>query len=395
MGRLLKELEGLLNEEIYSVLRREKDTFDEMVMPLGKNIILFGAGNLGRKTLAGLRQLGVQPLAFADNNSNLWGKHIDGVRVLSPHEAANKHGNSAVFVITIWRGEGTDRMPERRQQLVDLNCSKVISFGPLFWKYPDIFLPHYSLDLPHKVYEHGDEIRRVFSLWEDDASRFEYIAQLRWRMLLDFDGLPLPVKHKIYFPDDLVQVLPDNLFVDCGAFDGDSIRSFLHDRCESFSKIIALEPDPQNFGKLSRYVSELPRNIREKISIYPMAAGSDRGTVRFEATGTESSSVGGSGTLEIDCITLDELLNSAGKSYIKMDIEGAEPDALAGCRKVIEKASAVLAVCVYHRQDHLWRVPLMISEMSDQYCFFLRPHLLEGWDLVCYAIPVSRLSGNR
>ncbi len=396
MSMLSTELEELLAEGIDSVLQRERNTYDELTTPLDKEVVLFGAGNLGRKTLAGLLRLGVRPLVFADNNPALWGKHVDGLRVLSPRDAADRYGKSASFVITIWRGEGTDRMPERRQQLINLQCSKVVSFVPLFWKFPDIFLPHYAIDLPHKVYEQHSEVRQAFALWGDDASRLEYLAQLRWRMLSDFDGLPLPVKHKIYFPTDLVQVTGDDLFVDCGAFDGDTVRSFLHERHESFSKIVALEPDPVNFGKLENYVSKLPRNIRDKMIVYPMAAGACRGKVRFDATGTESSSVGSAGTMEIDCITLDEILDGAGSSYIKLDIEGAEPDALAGCRNAIKNASAVLAVCVYHRQDHVWRIPLMIREMSDQYRFFLRPHLLEGWDLVCYAIPVARLvEGDR
>jgi len=53
-------------------------------------------------------------------------------------------------------------------------------------------------------------------------------------------------------------------------------------------------------------------------------------------------------------------------------------------------AAPIVAVCVYHRQDHLWRIPLMLRELSDEYEFFLRPHNEEGWDLVCYAVPRAR-----
>jgi hypothetical protein len=78
-------------------------------------------------------------------------------------------------------------------------------------------------------------------------------------------------------------------------------------------------------------------------------------------------------------------------TFIKMDIEGAEVDALIGARRLIENALPVLAICVYHQPDHLWRIPLLIRSFSDQYRFFLRPHNEEGWDLVCYAVPASRL----
>jgi hypothetical protein len=66
-------------------------------------------------------------------------------------------------------------------------------------------------------------------------------------------------------------------------------------------------------------------------------------------------------------------------------------DALIGARGSIKKTLPVLAICVYHQPDHLWRIPLLIWSFSDQYRFFLRPHNEEGWDLVCYAVPVNRL----
>lgn len=79
-------------------------------------------------------------------------------------------------------------------------------------------------------------------------------------------------------------------------------------------------------------------------------------------------------------------------SFIKMDIEGAELDALIGARHSIEKDLPVLAISAYHQPDHVWRIPLLIQSFSDQYRFFLRSHNEEGWDLVCYAVPISRMN---
>ncbi len=385
------QLEELLSEPVASVMRREQSTFDKLVAPFNKSLVLFGAGGLGRKTLAGLRQVGIEPLAFTDNNPLLWESTVEGVPVLSPQVAAQEFANSAAFIVSIWRGEGTDRMPERQQQLLDLGCVKVIPFGYLFWKYPDIFLPHYACDLPHKLYKQANDVLGAYLLWADPASRREYLAQLRWRMLLDFDGLPSPVIHEIYFPDDLVINLPNEVFIDCGAFDGDTIRSFIKRRGTAFSKILAFEPDPINFLVLQQYVTALPRTQQERITAYQLAVGARQEKVRFTATGNEAASVG-SGPLEINCAALDEILVDYPPTYIKMDIEGSELDAIRGARRTIEKSLPVLAVCVYHRQDHLWQIPLLIHSISDQYRFFLRPHLMEVWDLVCYAVPADRLA---
>ena len=93
----------------------------------------------------------------------------------------------------------------------------------------------------------------------------------------------------------------------------------------------------------------------------------------------------------VDCVTLDEALVGCSPTYIKMDIEGSELDAIAGARAVVESSLPVLAICVYHQHDHLWRIPAAIRDISDRYRFYLRPHMLEAWDLVCYAVPPHRL----
>lgn len=387
---LIKELERLFNESLESVYFREKNTFDEQATPFEGALILFGAGGLGKKTLEGLRRVGMEPLAFADNNPRLWGTDIQGVKVLSVEDAAKKFGKTAAFVITIWKGEAVDTMAERKQQLINLGCRKIIPFGFLFWKYPDIFLPHYAFDLPHKVYENANQVRKVFSLWADDSSRAEYLAQLKWRMLLDFAGLNSPVAHEIYFPDDLVNIMPNEVFIDCGAYDGDTIRKLLALYSTSVNRVIAFEPDPVNYQKLQQYGSKLPPKIIEKVFLHQSAVGLRNSKVRFDASGTEASKVG-SGDIEVNCVSLDEILVNQNPTYIKMDIEGSEMDALLGAQNIIKNNLPVLAICSYHRQADLWQIPTLIRSFSDKYYFYLRPHLLEVWDLVCYAIPAGRL----
>jgi hypothetical protein len=73
-----------------------------------------------------------------------------------------------------------------------------------------------------------------------------------------------------------------------------------------------------------------------------------------------------------------------------MDIEGSEMDALAGASRIIREQGPLLAICVYHKQDDLWKIPLLIHSLNPEYRFFLRPHKLEVWDLVCYAVPKAR-----
>ena len=387
---LSRELDQILSESRDSVVKRERTTFDTIAAPFERSLVLFGAGNLGRKALAGLRKAGIEPLAFSDNNESVWGTTIDGIPVLPPTEAIEKHGGKATFVMTIWRGEGTDRMPDRIAALKKLGAERVIPFGSLFWKHADEFLPHYALGLPHRLCDQADGIRAGLALFEDEASRFEYVAQIKWRMALDFDTLPNPVKHEIYFPDDLFDIQKSEVFVDCGAFDGDTVRRFLVHRPDFQGQIKSFEPDPQNFQKLKAFIATLPSDLQQRITPYPFAIAAKREKVRFSGTGTEAASVG-VGPVEVDAAPLDEILADAAPTYLKMDTEGSELDGVEGAQNILKKFAPALALCVYHRQDHLWKVPLKVREYSDKYRFFLRPHLLEVWDLVMYAVPRDRL----
>jgi FkbM family methyltransferase len=367
------QLNELLDESLDSVIDRERTTFDHLVCPFGDRMVLFGAGNLGRKTLSGLRTQGIEPLAFVDNNRQLWNTITDGIQILSPQEAAKKFKDSASFVTTIWNGIIGNRQEVRQKQLYDLGCKTVIPFGFLFWKYPDIFLPHASLDSPHKLYQHSGELREVFTLWADDNSRKEYLDQLRFRMLMDFNGLSSPVTHEQYFPEDLFSILPGEVFIDCGAFDGDTIRELLQHQGD-IERILAFEPDTINFSKLQEYISTLPNQSKEKILLRQDVIGKCGQKVRFSTTGTISSKVSEIGDKEFDCVCLDHAVIDCKPTYIKMDIEGSEINALYGALKVIQQNLPILAICVYHLPDDLWKVPSLIKSISGDYHFFLRQY---------------------
>lgn len=390
---LFRQLEILFAEGADGARKREHCAFDQLASPYANTVVLFGAGGLGRRTLAGLRKHGVEPVAFMDNNPAAWGHEIEGVPVLAPEAGARRYGKSAVFVVTIWGALGRDRMRDRISQLKKLGCERVTSFGPLYWKYPDGLLPHYGADLPRKVHEQAAAVREAFELWEDEASRREYVSQIRWRLLLDFDGLAGPVKHKIYFPRDLCTLSPDEVFVDCGAFDGDTVQLFLQESGGAFRKIVAFEPDPGNFLRLQENSRHMPGADRQAISVCHAATGARCERVRLMALGNMSSYVG-EGDVEVDSVALDEVLGDPPPTYVKMDIEGAEVDTLRGAARIIRKHAPVLAICCYHLQDHLWSIPLLIRSINSDYRFFLRPHGLEMWDLVCYAIPKHRLRAN-
>ncbi|MBM3266549.1 MAG: FkbM family methyltransferase [Candidatus Sericytochromatia bacterium] len=384
-------LAALLDRDVAAVREWERERFADLAGDAADRVVLFGAGNLGRKVVAGLLAAGRPPLAVADNNPALWGTTIGGVPVLSPEEAARRHGADAVFVVTIWSAGSRSRFADTATQLADLGCARVLPLAPLAWRYPHELLPHFALDLPHKVVAEREAVLAAADLWADERSRREYLAQVRWRLEGDFAALPPRSPELEYFPEDLIAMGAAEHFVDCGAYDGDTVKRFLS-LCNGFERITAFEPDPRNFERLGAYVAELPPDTGGRIACIQAAVSDRRTRLDFFADGSAGASLAAltaqaRPTVAVEAVLLDEALaEGPPPTYLKLDVEGAEAEALTGAAGLIRRHLPRLAVCVYHRQADLWRLPLQVRDLSDRYRFFLRAHSEGGFDVVCYAV---------
>jgi FkbM family methyltransferase len=383
------ELDSLLDEPLADARHREQTTFERALKPFSKRVVIYGAGNLGRRTLAGLRDTGIDVVAFADRNPALRDQSVRGVPVYAPEEAADKFGNNALFVITLWHPTKTGGIESVALQLHHAGCQCAIPFVPLYWRYPTQYLPYYMWDLPSLAVESKDRVRTAFDLFSGDPdSQRRFVQQLRLRMRADFGCPEPPAEHNAYFPP-LFRPLPDESFADCGAYDGDTVRVFLEWTGGSFSKIVAFEPDPKNADALEAFAQEKP-DLARRIEVRRNAAAEQAGVVRFAASGGTDAAISETGDIEVSCIALDDALASQRTTFIKMDIEGAEMSALRGARRIIRRDRPILAVCVYHQQDHLWEVPLTIASDLDRTRFGLFGYFMEGMETVCYAIPEER-----
>jgi len=376
-------LDELLAETPEATAARVATAFDRIAAPYQNRVIVFGTGYLGKLAHSGLRTAGVEPLAFCDNNSSLWGTIIEGSPVLSPAEAAARYKDDAAFVVAIYNSS------RPQQQLRDLGCTRVVPYPILFWKHWRDMPKEDRLELPQQILQWADDMRPAYDLLSDDTSREEFRAQIRWRCLLDYACLPAPhAAADMYYPPDLFRLTTEEVLVDCGAFDGDSIRSFLKKTGDRFQHIYAFEADPANIAALTRNCE----GLGNKVEIMPYAVGSHDGVVRFCADGSVGSKVAEAGaTLEVDCRTLDSALAQANPTFIKMDIEGAEPDAIMGATQTIARCRPVMAICAYHKCDHLWIIPKLLKAAYPDYQIFLRRYAEDCWETVYYAIPVERL----
>jgi len=388
---LRDQLEAILSESRASALERASAAFDKIAGSETRPIVIFGAGKLGRTIVSGLRAAGRPPIAFADNNQALWEKPVDGITVLPPASAAVRYGKEAVFIIAVSHFSRASVARDIAVQLRGLGCDRVVAFPVLYWKYPRVFLPYYFWDLPSRLLEEAAGIRSAFALLADRESRIEFVEQCRFRSYADFECLPPPAPEPQYFPPELFEPSLSECFVDCGAYNGDTLRSFLEWSKGNFQKFIAFEADPENFHALQKAIHEDGR-AGGKATALPVAVGSTCGKVRFSATGSGDAAITAEGGTDVECATLDAALEGERPTFVKMDIEGTELDALHGARNIIARREPILAVCAYHRQDHLWQVPLTVARLLPGASIFLRRYSVDGWDLVCYAIPRNRLT---
>jgi FkbM family methyltransferase len=355
---------------------------------LGERVVIVGAGGLGRTLLRGLREQSISVVAVVDNDPNRWGETIGEVVVRSAREAADLYGSDAVFVIAIWNAGRRRNQTDVRRQLQSLGCQSVISFVEAFRCFPDSFLPYFAVDRAENVASARESVDRAFALLADDRSQDIFQRQLNWRVTADFDLLSSPGDEPQYFPPDVYRLRDDEAFVDCGAFDGDTLRQFLSLTDGAFSHYWALEPDERNFEALVSFVRRLPADSATRITCLPLAASDREGQERFDARGSASSTVSDAGSVAVNCARLDDLVDAC--TIIKLDVEGAEPRVLDGARRLIRESSPVLAISAYHTQAHLWELPLLVHSMNPSYELLYREHNEEGFDLVLYAVPPSR-----
>ena len=90
----------------------------------------------------------------------------------------------------------------------------------------------------------------------------------------------------------------------------------------------------------------------------------------------------------VQCVALDDAIPTFASNLIKMDIEGAEYDALLGARRLIHSFLPGLAISIYHRAEHLWQLPMLVRDIAPgKYSFYIRSHAMNTFETVLYCVP--------
>jgi FkbM family methyltransferase len=228
------------------------------------------------------------------------------------------------------------------------------------------------------------EAEWLFDTLADEASRQTLMEAILLRRTGDVSQLRSPAPSEQYIPAGLPVPRANVRFVDGGAFDGDTILQLLNSGV-SFEAVAAFEPDSANYAALVARVKVSLGGAAT--SLWPCGLDATTRQVRFQADGLASSGITAQGETMIQTVAFDSALPGWCPNYVKLDIEGAERDALYGMAATLQAVRPALAVCVYHKPADLWELPRVVAELLPNVDLFLRSHAWNGFDLVLYAIP--------
>ncbi len=184
---------------------------------------------------------------------------------------------------------------------------------------------------------------------------------------------------------DLVNFDENAVFIDGGSFDGNTIKEFAEFQNNRFDSVYAFEPEKTN------YLHMRLEDFDDRVRFFNYGLSDSYRQCFFSSEGSVSKIVDdGEKGQSITCVSLDSFVNdnipsSKKITWIKMDIEGAELDALHGAQNIIIEDKPNLTICVYHKPNDIWSIPQYIHSLCPEYKLSIRHHSNRMSETVLYA----------
>lgn len=210
---------------------------------------------------------------------------------------------------------------------------------------------------------HGVEEQRIFSV-----DPYIFVAQ-----------------EEQYFNTDFMTYEDEEVFVDAGCCDlSSSIKMKRH--CKTLKRVYAFEPDAQNYQKCKK-AADL--HFRDGVvKLIGKGTWSGDKTLGFDAASDGTSHISESGGTNVEVAAIDHVVApEENVTFIKMDVEGAELESLKGAKDTIQRCKPKLAICIYHKAEDMYEIPLYIKELVPEYKLYVRHHANGASETVLYAMP--------
>ncbi|MBD5150034.1 MAG: FkbM family methyltransferase [Oscillibacter sp.] len=389
MSTVLELLAEISKEQ--SARSEKKLVLEKKFEAYGKEIVIYGHGNLGCELCKGLENANWTVQYFLDANqpTDLNRKNVnlkDAAKYLTP---------DALIIVAIYNVYLEYSSIQR--QLQSMGFQNILSVLDLrVW--PELFQTGHihgtlSWDISHIP---AEPVCEAYSLMEDSLSQKTFLELLRFFISDNEPTLTLCPAEMQYMPALTYLPIAEERIIDCGAYNGDTMRAF-YSETANWSSYIAIEPDPQNMEKLAASIqADLPEALAKRTKTICAAVSDVSGSITFCTKGNAASHITEEAVDQISrvpVISLDEVIQEP-VSLIKMDIEGFELRALQGAERLIRANQPLLAICGYHRQSDLWEIPLYMKKVLPNHRIYLRNYI-GIIEYVFYAVPENRVISEK
>lgn len=359
-------------------------TSDVKLLPIhiDKQVILYGAGNLGKMAKNFFDYLNIPFLYFVDKNADLLKSDADwrGIDIIQPDEVKEADKINCLLIVCIV----TTQLIALRDDLKTNGWEDIAFFYDVCEAYSDRYPLSNGWFLNKPSENEIDDIKKVFFAL-DDASCAHYLQFLAWRRLrieLLLEGIQI-INNRFFIPEITYTLHENEVFVDCGAHNGSVTKRFVEVTNGKYNKIYAIEADKDNFAALENNLKNIPNTTNIKYALCDK-----NGEEKFYQGFDYASKLNKFGNETVKITTLDSLNIPA--TFIKMHLEGGELAALKGALKTINEHRPILAITIYHNSDGAWRTPLSLINSIADYKFYMHLHSWGGTGAVLYAIPEER-----
>lgn len=196
-----------------------------------------------------------------------------------------------------------------------------------------------------------------------------------------------------YF-DEIIKLGDNEVFADIGAFDGQTSLNFIKNVNNMYKKIYVFEPDHKSFENTKMNLLD---NNAEKIELFPIGIGNKKEVLAFYANGSigskfEQYEVNSKhpNITDVNIDTIDNIFKDVKvediPTFIKMDIEGFELNALMGAKNIIKTHKPKLAISIYHKPEDLIELTAYIKSLVPEYKCYLRHYSCNHAETVLYAV---------
>lgn len=334
-----------------------------------KPIILYGMGNGADKVLKIFAQKNIPCSGVMASDDFVRGQQYKNFMVRPLQYFENLYSD---FIIAITFGTQIPQVIEHIRKLSERH-TVVVPNVPVYGN--GIFDEEF-------IAQNKEKMELAYMLFADKRSReiYRYVLQFYYSGNLDFLFPSFDKKEEVF--ERILSLSPYENYLDLGAYRGDTIEELIR-YAKNYQKIIAVEPDPKTYHKLCAYVADKP-NIQ---TYQKLIWKKDNLSLLFSDNGGRNSVLNGKTGIYVDTITIDKIAAEFAVSYLKMDVEGAEKEALAGGKEVLAHLMPKLNIAVYHRFEDIFAIPLLIHAFNPGYRFYLRHHpYIPMWDTNLYCV---------